>query len=214
MVIGRIDFYLLTESLLYDEQVSFLITVPAHEQLRDILSVMSVYAAFLVCHDDKQHRKSYELLHRISTLYRQYEDNKRKKRLYEYSCPRKYKYHEPFSHFAFGWIENDIDNTADKAPNVSAVGSPTLTNESDMYCNSKMASCDAANIEYSPGSRAVGYDASEDSAMTVDELRRRAEQNVFKEKARAIDLKNTNQHLKSSSSLLAVEKLRFIPERS
>lgn len=207
---------MLSETLLYDEQVSFLITVPAHEQLRDILSVMSVYAAFLVCHNDKQHRKSYELLHRFSTLHRQYEDNKRKKRLYEYSCPRKYKYHEPFSHFSFGWIENDVDNTGEQSTDDAAAETPTSTSgeSASFNSNSDWKSSAAANSRDVQGTGYGGADNSADAVMTVDELRRRAEQNVFKEKTRAFDLKNTNQHLKSSSSLLAVEKLRFIPERS
>ena len=109
MCAGRVDLYALTESLLYDEQVSFLVTVPINEHLMNVMSVLSVYTAFLVAHNDKQFRRAYDLLHRISTLHRQFEENKRKKRLYEYSCPRKYKYNEPFSHFSFGWIEGGSD---------------------------------------------------------------------------------------------------------
>jgi hypothetical protein len=99
--------YLLVEQLLYEEHVSFLLTVPAHAKLRNVASILTIYVAFLVGCNDSQYRMAYELLHRMSTLCRQFENNEKNGRMYEHSCPGNHCYEEPFSHFAFGWSEGE-----------------------------------------------------------------------------------------------------------
>lgn len=192
--------FLLVEYLLYEENVSFLLTVPTHEKLRDVVSILTVYVAFLVGCNDNQYRKSFELLHRISTLYRQFEDNKRKKRLFEYSCPRKYHYHEPFSHFAFGWVESE-------EPTRGAEATGSDTNENGHNNVGKRGYTDDYDSSFSE-------DGNNSEPMNAEDLRARANNNVFQEPVRAIDVKNTNQRLNTGSAYLPVERLRFIPERS
>ena len=156
----------------------------------NVLSILSVYTAFLVAHNDKQHRRAYDMLHRISTLHKQFEENKRKNRLYEYSCPRKYKYSEPFSHFSFGWIEGGSDEAADG----SVIG---------MDDGKGLSSSDVSSSEPAAG-----------GVLTANELRLRAEGNVSRETVRGIDVRRPNQSMQAASVFRSVERLRFIPERS
>jgi hypothetical protein len=226
---GRIDMYLLVEYLLFEENVSFLLTVPSHEKLRDVVSVLTIYTAFLIGCNDNQYRKCYELLHRMSTLYRQYEINEENKKLYEFVCPRKYRYQEPFSHFAFGWQANfptgDTNSMeashSDNAPaRTEGSGSGHSTeHSSDGYGYNDSESGDQADLardnNFSPENDAKDDASSEsEEPMGAAELRMRVHRNMYHERMRAVDAKSTNQRLKPGAEFLLVERLRFIPERA
>lgn len=208
---GRAELYSLTNDLLFHEQLSFLVTVPVHHELRNAVCTLSVYVAFLIGHNDRQFRLSYDLLHRVSTLYKQFEDNQKDKRLYEYSCPRRYNCLEPFSHFNFGWIENgpllksskSVEDSA--AMNNANVDRLEQTKESGVSLRNNLSDDTEINVSENGQRPAV---------LTAQELRLRADRNVRKETIRGIDVKKPNQRMKSSSAFLPLERLRFIPERS
>ena len=199
--------YVLAEYLLYDEHISFLITVPVHEKLRNVLSLLTVYAGFLASYHGA-HRMCFDLLHRMSTLHILFEDNNRNKKMYEYNCPRKYNFTEAFSHFSFGWADGKpgYDDEVPSAPNNCVKKSHNIVDDSGS---------NRLNAEISEESNQVPFQQEDDrrNVMSAHELRIRARSNMFVERERVVDAKNTNQYVSPLSINRKVQNIRFIPKR-
>ena len=188
-VSGRFELFLLMDQLLYDEQVSFLVTVPNCEKLRDVLSLLTIYSSFLICHDDKKYRESFDLLHRLSTLCRQFEVNLKKRLLFEYSCPRKYHYHEPFTHFGVSWPDME-----EKKSSMSTSSKDSMLHNSTEEHDVNAPPRYSANIS-------GHYDSSFDGDVKSESEMQNSVHEQFKSKIR-------------HSNSVEIEMLRFMPKRS
>jgi hypothetical protein len=208
---GRADLFGIIHDLLFDPNIAYMISVPANADLRDAISHIAIFTAFQIAHHDKEYRKSFELLHRLSTLYREFELNDNKGWQFERDCPRREHPEEVISHFKYGWIEEDEN------------GDPT--EDFKKYLSDRPR---APGRKGSIGSSAGSMDEDVDEVEAVGEgeflsrddfateegfLRARAQKNAIRNPVRPIDVKKSDQTLRTDP-YRAIERLGFIPKRS
>lgn len=216
---GRADLFGIIHDLLYDPNIAHMISIPTYEELRDSISHVAIFAAFQIAHHDKEYRKSFELLHRLSTLYREFELNVNKGREFEHNCPRRDHPEEPISHFKYGWIDSDEDGdmAEDLKSQMSDKPKSSTRNRGSKRNNASTTSTatTAGTSEESDGLDMVGEGEAlsrDDFATEEGFLRARAQKNAIRNRVRPVDVRIPDQELRTDP-YRNIERLRFIPKR-
>jgi hypothetical protein len=168
--------------ILYDEDISFKLTVPDMKFQLNAAVHLTVFSAFLIAHHDHKYREAFDILHRISTLRRQCEINILKGRRHANQCPRRYDSSAPFSHFAHGWYE-DPSGEEDRGPSSSALRAAE-------YGRDQADDGDEEEVHMNEDTE-DSRDSTEVSGSNLsyeDRLRRRAAPNIVRETARVKDV--------------------------
>jgi hypothetical protein len=210
---GRADLFGIIHDLLFDPNIAHMISIPAYDDLRDAVSHIAIFTAFQIAHHDKEYRKSFELLHRLSTLYREFELNDNKGWQLEHDCPKRDHPEEPISHFKYGWIEDD-ENSIPVEDFKTHLADRLKSPDRKGSAYNSASSVDEGSDEEEEETIGEGELLSRDDFATEEGfLRARAVKNAIRNQVRPIDVKAPDQNLRTDP-YRAIERLGFIPKRS